>query len=65
MGKEGKVYAVDIAPAFVEHILKTCAEEELEQVEGFVGPDKELVELAGIWIRHHRVPKTGPAVAVY
>lgn len=27
--------------------------------------DEELVELAGIWIRHHRVPETRPAAAVY
>ena len=26
--------------------------------------DEELVELAGIWIRHHRVPETRPATAV-
>jgi hypothetical protein len=27
--------------------------------------DEELVELADIWIRHHRVPETRPAAAVY
>lgn len=27
--------------------------------------DEELVELAGIWIRHHRVPEIRPAAAVY
>ncbi len=28
-----------------------------------VAPDEELVELAGMWIRHHRVPGVRPAVA--
>jgi hypothetical protein len=26
--------------------------------------DEELVELAGIWIRHHHIPETRPAIAV-
>jgi predicted methyltransferase len=30
---EGKVYAVDITPAFIEHIEKTCKEEKIENVK--------------------------------
>jgi uncharacterized protein DUF4381 len=27
-------------------------------------PDKELIELAGVWIRHHRVPEAQPVATV-
>jgi ubiquinone/menaquinone biosynthesis C-methylase UbiE len=36
VGPEGKVYAVDIAPKFIEHIEKTCKEAGLKNVRGFV-----------------------------
>lgn len=36
VGPEGKVYAVDIAPRFVEHVTKTCQDEGLKNVIGVV-----------------------------
>jgi FkbM family methyltransferase len=36
VGPKGKVYAVDIAPKFVEHIEKTCKEAGLKNVTGVV-----------------------------
>jgi predicted methyltransferase len=33
VGEKGKVYAVDIAPTFLRHIEKTCAESKLQNVE--------------------------------
>ena len=36
VGAEGKVYAVDIAKNFVEHIEKACREKQLENVVGVV-----------------------------
>jgi predicted methyltransferase len=36
VGPEGKVYAVDIAPKFIEHIDKTCKEAGLKNVKGVV-----------------------------
>jgi 3-mercaptopyruvate sulfurtransferase SseA/predicted methyltransferase len=36
VGPKGKVYAVDIAPRFVEHIRKTCKETGLDNVAGVV-----------------------------
>ena len=36
VGPKGKVYAVDIAPKFVEHIEKTCKEAGLKNVQGVV-----------------------------
>src|SRR6516162_7128825 len=33
VGEEGKVFAVDIAPAFLRHIEKTCQEGKLKNVE--------------------------------
>jgi predicted methyltransferase len=33
VGEKGKVYAVDIAPAFLRHIEKTCADAGLKNVE--------------------------------
>jgi ubiquinone/menaquinone biosynthesis C-methylase UbiE len=33
VGEKGKVYAVDIAPAFLKHIEKTCEESKLKNVE--------------------------------
>jgi predicted methyltransferase len=36
VGAKGKVYAVDIAPKFVEHIEKTCKEAGLKNVTGVV-----------------------------
>lgn len=35
-GPEGRVYAVDIAPKFVEHVLKTSHEQGLNNVVGIV-----------------------------
>jgi ubiquinone/menaquinone biosynthesis C-methylase UbiE len=36
VGPEGKVYAVDIAPKFVEYVEKTCKEAGLKNVTGVV-----------------------------
>ena len=36
VGPTGKVYAVDIAPKFVEHVEKSCKEEGLKNVQGVV-----------------------------
>lgn len=36
VGPKGKVYAVDIAPRFIEHIEKTCKEAEIKNVVGVV-----------------------------
>ena len=36
VGPKGKVYAVDIAPKFIEHIEKTCKEAGLKNVVGVV-----------------------------
>jgi FkbM family methyltransferase len=36
VGPEGKVYAVDIAPNFIEHIEKTCKENGIKNVAGVV-----------------------------
>jgi len=36
VGPEGKVYAVDIAPKFIEHIEKTCKESGIKNVVGVV-----------------------------
>ena len=33
---EGTVYAVDISDKFIEHILKTCEEQELKNVKGIL-----------------------------
>lgn len=37
VGAKGKVYAVDIAPRFIEHIEKTCKEADIKNVTGVVG----------------------------
>lgn len=34
VGPKGKVYAVDIAPRFIEHIEKTCMEADIKNVVG-------------------------------
>jgi predicted methyltransferase len=36
VGPEGKVYAVDISAKFVEHVVKTCTEQNLKNVVGMV-----------------------------
>ena len=36
VGPKGKVYAVDIAPKFIEHIEKTCKEADIKNVVGIV-----------------------------
>jgi FkbM family methyltransferase len=36
VGEKGKVYAVDIAPKFIEHTEKTCKDEGLKNVVGVV-----------------------------
>jgi len=36
VGPTGKVFAVDIAPRFIEHIEKTCKEQNLNNVVGIV-----------------------------
>jgi predicted methyltransferase len=42
VGPKGKVYAVDIAPAFIEHIRKTCKEAGLTNVEATRCSDKSV-----------------------
>ena len=36
VGTEGKVYAVDIAPRFIEHVEKSCEKAGLKNVKGIV-----------------------------
>jgi SAM-dependent methyltransferase len=36
VGPEGKIFAVDIAPKFIDHIAKTCKEAGLKNVQGIV-----------------------------
>lgn len=36
VGPKGKVYAVDIAPKFIEHIEKTCKQANIQNVTGVV-----------------------------
>ncbi len=36
VGPKGRVYAVDIAPKFIEHIKKTCKEADIKNVVGVV-----------------------------
>ena len=36
---DGKVYAVDITPGFIEHIEKTCKEQKIENVVGILCTD--------------------------
>jgi predicted methyltransferase len=38
----GKVYAVDISPAFVENILRTCREQGLTNVEGIINTPRDV-----------------------
>jgi ubiquinone/menaquinone biosynthesis C-methylase UbiE len=44
VGDEGKVYAVDIVPEFVEHVRQTCREKGLNNVRGVVC-EEDSVEL--------------------
>jgi FkbM family methyltransferase len=59
VGKEGQVYAVDIAPKFIEHIEKTCQEAGLKNVKGVVckpdsvGLEAGSVDLAFICDTYH------------
>jgi predicted methyltransferase len=48
VGAKGKVYAVDIAPKFIEHIEKTCKEKGLKNVVGIVctATSSELPEVS-------------------
>ena len=36
VGPKGKVYAVDIAPKFIEHVEKTCKDADIKNVVGIV-----------------------------
>jgi ubiquinone/menaquinone biosynthesis C-methylase UbiE len=42
VGPEGKVFAVDIAPAFVEHIAKRAKESKLPQVRASLGTERSI-----------------------
>jgi ubiquinone/menaquinone biosynthesis C-methylase UbiE len=59
VGSEGKVYAVDIAPNFIDHIEKTCKENRITNVTGIVckGDSVELppdsIDLAFICDTYH------------
>jgi predicted methyltransferase len=45
VGDKGRVYAVDIAPKFIEHIEKTCKEAGIKNVKGVVcKPDSAGLE---------------------
>ncbi|ADV61770.1 Methyltransferase type 11 [Isosphaera pallida ATCC 43644] len=39
VGPTGRVYAVDIAPKFLEHIAESCRKEGIDQVETVLGDD--------------------------
>ncbi len=59
VGKEGRVYAVDIAPKFVEHVEKTCKELGFKNVKGVVckpdsvGLEEGSVDLVFICDTYH------------
>jgi predicted methyltransferase len=59
VGDRGKVYAVDIAPKFVDHVEKTCREAGLKNVKGVVckadsaGLDEGSVDLVFICDTYH------------
>jgi FkbM family methyltransferase len=59
VGPDGQVYAVDIAPKFIEHIEKTCTEAGLKNVKGVVckpdsvGLPEGSVDLAFICDTYH------------
>ncbi|UCB55758.1 MAG: methyltransferase domain-containing protein [Thiotrichales bacterium] len=42
VGREGRVYAVDISRTFVENILRTSREQGLGNVEGIVNSDRDV-----------------------
>ncbi len=49
VGKEGKVYAVDIAKSFVEHSVKSAKEKGWSNVEGIIcKPDDALLPAASV-----------------
>lgn len=47
VGSQGKVYAVDIAPRFIEHIRAKAAEHGLAQVEAILGANRSTNLPAG------------------
>lgn len=47
VGAKGKVYAVDIAPKFLDHIRKTCAKEGITNVETVLCTQKSVNLPAG------------------
>jgi SAM-dependent methyltransferase len=51
VGKEGKVYAVDIAESFVEHAVKSSKDQGWDNVEGIVcaSDDAKLPPAPSIW----------------
>jgi acetyl esterase len=59
VGPKGKVYAVDIAPKFIEHIEKTCRESGIKNVTGVVcKPDSaelppDVIDLAFVCDTYH------------
>jgi ubiquinone/menaquinone biosynthesis C-methylase UbiE len=59
VGPKGKVYAVDIAPKFIEHIEKTCRESRIKNVTGVVckpdsvGLPPQSIDLAFICDTYH------------
>jgi FkbM family methyltransferase len=59
VGKDGRVYAVDISPKFIEHIEKTCKEAGLKNVKGVVckpdsvGLEEGSVDLVFICDTYH------------
>jgi len=59
VGDKGKVYAVEIAPRFIEHIEKTCKERGINNVAGVLGkPDSvelppDSIDLAFICDTYH------------
>jgi ubiquinone/menaquinone biosynthesis C-methylase UbiE len=61
VGAEGRVYAVDVVPEFVEHIQETCQEQGLKNVAGIVcKPDSvelppQSIDLALICDTYHHM----------
>lgn len=59
LGKEGKLYAVDIAGNFVRHVVKTCREAGFTNVEGVVCAQDDVklprnsIDLAFICATYH------------
>jgi ubiquinone/menaquinone biosynthesis C-methylase UbiE len=60
-GEGGRVYAVDIAQEFIDHIAKTCEQEDIQNVVGVVcdeddcGLDANTIDVAFICDTYHHL----------